>query len=172
MMRVDEIRGIYAGADHLLGYDDGAGIDMSRPVTDSEQPVTMSCDDLVDSFLAVARKSGVAALVTYGYRTPDGRSVMKISSNSDEAGSRSILAWMSKIDEATVIAAAKGVHDAERLCPICCAFAFQRVDEVSEVAIPHHSSFERMARESRQQHIDYMRLVIRTIRERLGVRPS
>jgi hypothetical protein len=70
-------------------------------------------DDLVMSFMKEARKAGFAVLVAYGL-TEDGKPVLRIASNVEEARAQGLWNWLTRVDERGLDAGAKALAFAER----------------------------------------------------------
>jgi hypothetical protein len=65
-------------------------------------------DALVQSFLKEAKRSEVSALVAYGL-VVNGRPVLRIASNTEEAASQGLWNWLTKLDDRAIEAAAKTI---------------------------------------------------------------
>lgn len=78
--------------------------------------VDIPVDSLVQSFLNALKEKQAAGLVVYGF-VEDGKSVVRITSNSDERGTQGILAFLQKTDDGAIEAAAQAVHESMKLIP-------------------------------------------------------
>jgi len=69
----------------------------------------VSPDDLVQGFLRAAKRQGTGALTIYTVND-GGRTLVRIASNSDDAGTKAVLSFLTKMDDKAVEAAAAALH--------------------------------------------------------------
>lgn len=70
-------------------------------------------DDLVQSFMKTARKTGAAVLVAYGVQEGD-KPVLRIASNVEQARAAGLWNWLSRVDDRGIESGAKALAFAER----------------------------------------------------------
>lgn len=66
-------------------------------------------DTLVAAFLTELSQRKIAGLTFYSFAGADGKAVARMKSNSDPVGTRAAVAWMERIDERVIEAAARVV---------------------------------------------------------------
>lgn len=69
---------------------------------------------MVHAFLKTAETNKIAAIVIYGYKKTDGSSYSGTASNSNEVGTKAMLAFIHKTGTAAIEAGAKALHDKRR----------------------------------------------------------